>query len=222
MGERGRGKSGKSAGAEMFVEKTNITAPAPLFSIPFYKNSHVPLANGSGSADFVDDATWTVEDVCTTQATAKAEEAMSETPGNDADLISAISSVLERRLELGAAYLHGSAATGRATSLSDIDIAVVAGGSLSPKRRGVLIRELTVALERAYPGTPFDVRFLDELPVSIRGRVVTQGRRVLDRDPAQRLEAEVRARMEYHDFLVFEREGTREGLRGLRRAARHG
>jgi len=147
---------------------------------------------------------------------------MSETPGNDADLISAISRVLERRPELGAAYLHGSVAAGRATSFSDVDVAVVAGVGLPPERRGALIRELTVALERACPGAPFDVHFLDELPLSVRGRVVTEGRRVLDREPARRLEAEVRARMEYHDFLVFEREGTREGLRGLRRAVRDG
>ena len=60
------------------------------------------------------------------------------------------------------------------------------------------------------------------LPVSVRGRAVTEGRRVLDPGPPQRVEAEVRARMEYHDFPVFEREGTREGLRGLRDAVRRG
>lgn len=147
---------------------------------------------------------------------------MSETRKEDSALVPRISEALERRPELAAAYLYGSAATGHATPLSDIDIAVVTAGDLSPDRRSELLRELVLALERACPGSVFDVRFLDELPVTLRGRAVTEGRRVLDRDPERRVEAEVRARMDYHDFLVFEREGTREGLRGLREAVRRG
>jgi predicted nucleotidyltransferase len=138
------------------------------------------------------------------------------------DLVSAVSSVLADRAEVGAAYLYGSAAAGRATPLSDVDIALVAGGEAAPEHRGRVLRDLTAALGRACPGVTFDVRFLDELPVSIRGRAVTEGRRLVDRDPSRRLAAEVRARMEYHDFLVFEREGAREGLKGLRRAVRRG
>jgi predicted nucleotidyltransferase len=147
---------------------------------------------------------------------------MDETRTHDSDLVATVSKVFERRPEVAAGYLYGSAATGRATPLSDIDIAVVAAADLAAERRGALLRDLVTALERAHPGEAFDVRFLDELPVSVRGRAVTEGRRVLDRDPRLRVEAEVRARMEYHDFLVFEREGTREGLRGLRDAVRRG
>jgi predicted nucleotidyltransferase len=145
-----------------------------------------------------------------------------EEPKVDATLVAAISAVLEDRVEVAAAYLYGSAAVGRAGLLSDVDVALVPAGGVSAKDRGPLLRELTVALERAYPRAPFDVRFLDELPVSIRGRAVANSRRVLDRDPSARVAAEVRARMDYHDFLFFEREGTREGLRGLREATHHG
>lgn len=147
---------------------------------------------------------------------------MRESRNNESDLVATVSEVLEGRGELAAAYLYGSAAAGRATPLSDVDIAVVAARDLPPDRWGALLRELVTALERACPGEAFDVRFLDELPVGVRGRAVTEGRCVLDRDPPRRVEAEVRARMEYHDFLIFEREGTREGLRGLRDAVRRG
>ena len=58
--------------------------------------------------------------------------------------------------------------------------------------------------------------------ISIRGHVGTEGVRLLDRDPVERVQAEVRARMEYHDFPIFEREGARAGLSGLRRAVRDG
>lgn len=143
-------------------------------------------------------------------------------PDDIDDLIASISDALQQRPELAAAYVYGSVATGRATPLSDIDIALVASDDLRPGRRATLLRELVTALGRLRPGLTFDVRFLDELPVSIRGRAVTDGRRVLDRDPARRVEAEVRARMDYHDFLVFECAGAREGLRGLRKAVRDG
>jgi uncharacterized protein len=138
------------------------------------------------------------------------------------DLIATVSSVLTQQPEVAAAYLYGSAAAGRATALSDVDVAVIPCADLASERRGALLRELTVALERSYSGARFDVRFLDELPLSIAGRVVTEGRRVSDRDPARRVAAEVRTRMAYHDFLIFEREGMRAALKGLRRAVRHG
>jgi len=138
------------------------------------------------------------------------------------ELIAAVAFTLAQRPEVGAAYLYGSVAKGRATPLSDIDVAIVAANGVAPTVRGALLRDLSVDLARARPGAVFDVRFLDELPVSVRGRVVTEGRRLLDRDSSCRLEAEVRARMEYHDFLIFEREGVREGMRGLREAVRGG
>jgi hypothetical protein len=58
--------------------------------------------------------------------------------------------------------------------------------------------------------------------VSIAGRVIAEGVRVLDKDPERRVALEVSARMTYHDFLSFEREGTRAGLQGLRQAVQRG
>jgi hypothetical protein len=52
--------------------------------------------------------------------------------------------------------------------------------------------------------------------------VLAEGRLLVDADPATRVRAEVGIRMRYHDFLPFERYGTREGMAGLRRRLAHG
>ena len=85
--------------------------------------------------------------------------------------------------------------------------------------RAALQRRLVLALGRRVPGRRVDVRLFDELPVAVRGRVVSEGVRVLEADAVRRVREEVRARMEYHDFMVFERAALAPGLRALRRKA---
>ena len=43
------------------------------------------------------------------------------------------------------------------------------------RERGELVRRLLVELGRAMPGATFEIRLLDELPIAIAGRVVTEG-----------------------------------------------
>jgi predicted nucleotidyltransferase len=119
--------------------------------------------------------------------------------------------------KVGAAYLYGSVARSEDTSLSDVDLALVPTGEIRPGERGPLLRRITLKVGRLAPGRRIDVRFLDELPTAIRGRAVADGTLVFEQDPVARVRAEVAARLDYHDFLLFEREGTREGLKGLRR-----
>ena len=76
--------------------------------------------------------------------------------------------------------------------------------------------------ERQVTGYRFQVHFLDKLPIAVRGRIMLDGVCVLDRNPRRRVQAEVNARMLYHDFLHFEREGARQGLSALRSKARDG
>lgn len=127
-----------------------------------------------------------------------------------------IAQALETVPEVIAAYVYGSVARGNATSLSDVDVAVLVSDGLPSEHRAELIRRLITLLERSVPGRRFEVRLFDELPVSIRGRVVSEGVRVVDRNREIRVRAEVRTRMEYFDFLVFERIGAKAGLKGLR------
>lgn len=134
------------------------------------------------------------------------------------DLDDEIADVLAQEPGVAAAYVYGSRARATSTPLSDVDIALVAVEQLDSAARGLLLRRATTRLQRRRPGTNFDVRLLDELPAAIAGRVVTEGRRVYENDPVARVRAEVQARMLYHDFLPFERIGTKEGLDGLRRS----
>lgn len=134
----------------------------------------------------------------------------------------AVAEVLEQEPFAAAAYVYGSMARGASTPLSDLDVAVVLGPGVRSHERGELVRRLIAALEQRLDRRRVEVRLLDELPAAVRGRIVTEGVRVFDRDRARRVEAEVRARMDYHDFLPFELAGTREGLRALRERAGRG
>ena len=141
---------------------------------------------------------------------------MLASPPNLASLLEPIAEALETRPEVAAAYVYGSVARDTATPLSDVDVAVLTSPSVESAKRGDLNRKLTTLLERRCPGYRFEVRFFDELPVALRGRVVGEGLRVVDRNSNLRVHAEVRARMDYFDFLVFERAGAQMGLEGLR------
>lgn len=133
------------------------------------------------------------------------------------DLQSRIVEVLSQVSAVAAAYLYGSARRETATPLSDVDLALVLDRELDVRARGSVLRRVTMLVGRACPGSTVDVRCLEELPAAIGGRVVTEGLRIFERNPARRVAAEVRARMLYHDFLPFERLGDSEGLEGMRR-----
>jgi predicted nucleotidyltransferase len=132
------------------------------------------------------------------------------------DLAPTIATVLGEHADIAAGYLYGSAARGSATPLSDVDVAVLPRPELDPAARGALQRRLMDRLETALRGRRVEVRFFDELPVAIRGRVLRDGQRVLDRVPELRVRAEVQTLMEYHDFLYFERAGTADWIRAVR------
>jgi len=125
--------------------------------------------------------------------------------------------VLVHEERVVAAYIYGSQCRGVQTPLSDIDLALVTAGQLSSVERGGLLRRIVLELGRLATGRRLDARLLDELPTAIRGRAVSEGILVFERDPVARVRAEVAARLDYHDYLHFEREGTRTGLAGLRR-----
>lgn len=141
---------------------------------------------------------------------------------NTTELVSRIEETLRGVTELDVVYLFGSAARGMATPISDVDVAILPEPEVGADGRGNLLRALVTELEHALPGCRVQVVFFDELPIALRGRVVTEGILVIDRDPPRRVAAEVQTRMLYHDFLPFERQGAREGLRVLRETRRDG
>jgi uncharacterized protein len=119
----------------------------------------------------------------------------------DSTLKSCLAGVFSRH-PVALAYLFGSAATGRTTPLSDIDIALVLlEGQIDDKDR--LMFELKVEDELASGCglSNADVRVINKAPVAIRGEVVTEGILLFSRDEELRVEFETRTRSEYFDFL---------------------
>jgi predicted nucleotidyltransferase len=104
------------------------------------------------------------------------------------------------------AYLYGSGATGQTTPFSDVDVALVVGGSIEPIDRLHLILRVQLALEDLCAIHNADVRVIDDAPLVFRGRVVCEGVLVYARDEEERVEFETSTRMRYFDYLPIHRE----------------
>ncbi len=102
------------------------------------------------------------------------------------------------------AYLYGSAATGQTLPDSDVDIALVLCRAehvpaLTAQERLQLEFTVEGLLERRGVRKP-DVRVIDDLPLTFRGQVATQGIRLYAKDEVARVEFETRTWKEYFDF----------------------
>jgi len=104
------------------------------------------------------------------------------------------------------AYLYGSVVDGSASSVSDVDIALVfePGRLLSPYER--MRREIHIAAETEdrCGFREADVRSIDNAPLTVQGRVLTEGILLYSRDEDFRVQYEVYTRKLYFDFLPVE------------------
>jgi predicted nucleotidyltransferase len=133
-------------------------------------------------------------------------------PGPD-EVRGALAAVAEGLPELAAAYLYGSAVTGDAATAGDLDIALVVAPGAEP---GPLFAEtVSVRLAEAlgFAGE-VDAHRADHLPLPVRGRVVTEGVLVYEREPEPRVGFETSTRRLYFDFLPFLERDAREALGG--------
>lgn len=117
------------------------------------------------------------------------------------------------------AYIYGSYATGIIHPFSDLDIAVYAELS-SPGEN--LKLELLLALEIDQglgQGVETDVRVINDLPLVMKGQILTQGELIYCRDDALRVDFETLARNMYFDFLSairsYERQYLESALEGV-------
>jgi predicted nucleotidyltransferase len=100
------------------------------------------------------------------------------------------------------AYLYGSEAAGRATPLSDVDIAlVVFDKDHVPKSRLELELRVEEEIARICGIGNIDVRVMNDAPLMVRGEVVTSGILLYCRDEVFRVDFETSTRSEYFDFL---------------------
>lgn len=129
-------------------------------------------------------------------------------PTASQDLEGAIRAVLAAREEIILAYLFGSAADGRLTPDSDVDVAVWAARPLDTETRMELIRDLGRTTGRAV-----DLVDLASTGVPLLQQVLTTGRELLCRDRAAKERLIIRMLNDVEDFLPLRRRALEERRR---------
>ena len=109
--------------------------------------------------------------------------------------------ILSRRKKIAAAYVFGSASTGRNRRGSDIDLAIVARKTVSGRERIRLETALSNLLKR-----DVDLVVFDQAATLLQHQILKYGRLIYETDPAERVRQEVRARAEYLDTRELFRE----------------
>jgi predicted nucleotidyltransferase len=100
------------------------------------------------------------------------------------------------------AYLYGSQAAGRATPLSDFDIAlVIASDDYDPRSRLDLELQVEEEIARVCEIDNLDLRVINEAPIMVRGEVVTNGILLFSQDEGFRVDYETSTCSEYFDFM---------------------
>lgn len=129
------------------------------------------------------------------------------------ELRAALARILGELPSVAAAYAFGSRASGKPTERSDLDLALVLRGD--PSRDDPLLAERVSGRLATGLGTPIeiDTHVAADLPLRVRGRIVTSGVLLYEADPSSRVEFETATRRLYFDFLPFIDRDAREALR---------
>jgi uncharacterized protein len=99
------------------------------------------------------------------------------------------------------AYLYGSYAKGLSHPFSDLDVGVYVE---SLDKRSCLDLELSLALvidEKLNHTVQSEVRVINHLPLTVKGRILADGELIYSRDELDRIDFETRVRKAYFDFL---------------------
>jgi len=114
--------------------------------------------------------------------------------------------------DIAAVYAYGSRVSGRPLPPSDLDLAVVLTRDAA-RDDPLLAERLSVTVGRALgTSVEIDAHVADDLPLPVRGRVVTEGKLVFESDPSRRVDFETSTRRLYFDFLPFLERDAREGI----------
>ena len=117
-------------------------------------------------------------------------------------LLESAPTVLEKRPVM-LCYLYGSYARGDVHSFSDIDIGIYLKKMNSGKMLDI---ELSLALEFdeiVGSGCNVDVRSINNMPLVMKGKIITEGILLFSRDDPFRIEFETSIRKAYFDFRPF-------------------
>jgi predicted nucleotidyltransferase len=110
-----------------------------------------------------------------------------------------------KRYPVVAAYVYGSAASGKMLSTSDLDLALVLEAPPDPYDRLQMELKIQADVEDAMAFAPVDVRAINDAPIMVRGNIVQNGIRVYESDRGARVDFEVATRKRYFDFAPVAR-----------------
>lgn len=117
----------------------------------------------------------------------------------------AVARCLRPHRDVVAAYVFGSAATGRTRPESDVDIAVLLGARLPPRRAFALRLRLITDLGSALGRPDVDLVILNDASPLLAHRVLSTGRLVFERSASARVRFQVRTASRYADAVpVYE------------------
>lgn len=114
-------------------------------------------------------------------------------------IISCISSVLEKEINVLFSYVHGSFLEG---GFQDIDVAIFVDEGKIPS---FLQYELQMEslLNKAVGKFAYDVRILNGAPLSFRYEVIKNGKLIMTKDEESRIDFETSTFNNYFDFAPF-------------------
>jgi hypothetical protein len=133
---------------------------------------------------------------------------MSGGAGNIESLIRALERV-SHDVRFVCAYPYGSRARADAGSSSDWDVAIFVGERGVPARSRIEL-DLAGRLEELSGARPIDVRIVDEAPLLVRGRILTEGILLHSIDEKERVRIERDTRTRHFDFKPVAERSFRE------------
>ena len=113
----------------------------------------------------------------------------------------AIARCVSKRREIRAAYLFGSAATGRMRPDSDLDVALLLARPLDARRSLAYRLKLMTDLGAALHRSDVDVVILNDVPPLLAHRVLSKGKLVFERSASDRVRFQVRIAGLYADLV---------------------
>ena len=125
-------------------------------------------------------------------------------------IVNKISALCSQESAIDAAYLFGSATTGKTRPVSDLDVAVLLDNASLDEFR---LLSFLSSLERAC-GCRADVVILNRAGEVLKYEVRRSGRLVFERDSKRRKQFEILGRKTYEDFLYLHRRHTGAVLYG--------
>ncbi len=111
------------------------------------------------------------------------------------------------------AYLFGSAASGKAGKLSDIDIAVMLDESLGKKEGFDLQLRLISDISSILKTDKIDLVVINDAPLSLKFEIIKANHPLFVRDRAEKVDFEQRVMSRYLDRRYYEKRAASEFLK---------